>query len=148
MRIQLQLCLAGALAVALTSAGANTCGIERVVRSGSELTVLFNASQSYFYYIDFRPSSAKSCPGPTNDWQPFAVATPGEVLYENCKAVLKRPYLRMPADAVLVLSEHHYGCNAAVTADGQKLRVKHGGGMVGSADLSSVQEIEIEVPVH
>lgn len=130
----------------LTSAVANTCGIERAILSGAELTILFHRSENYFYNIRFQDLARKPSPESQNSWQPFAVGINGVVLYEKSHDVQKLPYLRAPLNQVLVLSDHHFGCTARVTENGQKLRVEHGGGTIGSAMLSSVQEIQIELP--
>jgi hypothetical protein len=130
----------------LTSAAANTCGIERVIRSGAELTILFQRSANYFYNIRFQDLARKPLPEPENSWQPYAVGIDGVVLYEKGNDVKTLPYLRAPLNQVLVLSDHHFGCNARVMEDGQKLRVEHGGGTVGGASRASVQEIQIELP--
>lgn len=132
--------------MALTSAAADTCGIKRVILSGGELTVLFERSATYFYNIRFEDFARRPLPELQNSWQPFAVGTNGVVLYDHSDGVQEMPYLRVPLNQVLVLSDHHFGCTARVTDDGQKLRVEHRGGAVGGASLSSVQEIQIELP--
>jgi hypothetical protein len=147
MAIRLRFFAASVLSMAVTTVAASTCGIERAILSGSELTILFQRSASYSFHIRLEDIAGKQVQEAEDGWRPVVVGINGIVLFVSGRDVQTRPYLRAPLNHSLVLSDHHFGCRARMTEDGQTLRVTRTGGTVGAGKLS-VEEIQVEFPTR
>ena len=124
MRLHFLACIAAALIVNVAPAAANICAIDRVVRGAKEVTILFQRSANYGYTILVSDPKGRAIFS-EGEWTPYFVGINGAVLHERGQSeVQTRSYMRLPEGMTLVLSDHHSGCRADFTHDGQHLRIR------------------------
>lgn len=115
---------AAVLFVTSAPMAANVCAIDRVIRGSTEATILFHRSANYSYRILILDAAGRVVPS-EREWVPNFVGSNGVVLHERgLHDVQAKPYMRIPLDMTLVLSDNHFGCRANFSDDGRNLRVQ------------------------